>query len=65
MATREQVPVWAERTGLLFVGALHPDTPNEDGLIWFAREILPLLRDRLTPAPVLDIGLDLVDVSVG
>ena len=37
-----------EREGLLFVGAIHDDlSPNADAVIWFVREVLPLLRDRL------------------
>jgi glycosyltransferase involved in cell wall biosynthesis len=31
------------RQGLLFVGALDPNTPNEDSLLWFAKTILPHL----------------------
>ncbi|WP_143321889.1 glycosyltransferase [Clostridium sp. HBUAS56010] len=35
-----------EREGLLFVGGFaHP--PNEDAVLWFAREIFPLIRDVL------------------
>lgn len=34
------------REGLLFVGGFaHP--PNADGVLWFAREIFPLIRQRL------------------
>jgi GT2 family glycosyltransferase len=36
------------REGFLFVGATHEDSsPNADGLVWFADEVLPLLRARL------------------
>nr|WP_242012075.1 glycosyltransferase [Acetobacter oeni] len=39
---------WADRRDLLFVGAIHePDSPNHDSLIWFVREVLPLLTERL------------------
>ncbi len=39
---------WADRRNLLFLGAIHePDSPNHDSLIWFVREVLPLLKDRL------------------
>lgn len=35
-----------EREGLLFVGGFaHP--PNEDAVLWFARDIFPLIRDVL------------------
>lgn len=34
-----------ERTGILFVGGFgHP--PNVDGVLWFASEVLPLVRER-------------------
>jgi glycosyltransferase involved in cell wall biosynthesis len=49
------VPPMQARQGFLFVGAVHPDTPNEDGLLWFASEVLPILRGRLTDAITLDI----------
>ncbi|WP_242011465.1 glycosyltransferase [Acetobacter fallax] len=39
---------WSDRRDLLFLGAIHePDSPNHDSLIWFIREVLPLLKDRL------------------
>lgn len=43
------------RSGLLFVGALHPDTPNEDGLVWFITEVMPRLRALLPQPPVLSV----------
>jgi GT2 family glycosyltransferase/tetratricopeptide (TPR) repeat protein len=52
---RMQAPGPQERQGLLFVGALHPDTPNEDGLLWFVDQVLPLLAARLGAAPVLRV----------
>jgi GT2 family glycosyltransferase len=37
---------FAEREGLVFIGGFqHP--PNADAVLWYAREILPLLRERL------------------
>jgi GT2 family glycosyltransferase len=39
---------FAARRGILFVGAIHDqDSPNLDGLEWFAREVLPLLDAQL------------------
>lgn len=55
IAARRGAPGPAGRSGLLFVGALHPGTPNEDGLLWFIREVMPLLRRRLPVAPVLSV----------
>jgi glycosyltransferase involved in cell wall biosynthesis len=37
-----------ERTGILFVGAMHAtDHPNYDGLTWFIDEVLPLIERTL------------------
>jgi glycosyltransferase involved in cell wall biosynthesis len=37
-----------ERTGILFVGAIHDlDHPNHDGLTWFIEEVLPLIESML------------------
>jgi predicted O-linked N-acetylglucosamine transferase (SPINDLY family)/GT2 family glycosyltransferase/predicted Zn-dependent protease/glycosyltransferase involved in cell wall biosynthesis len=55
IAPRRSAPGPAGRTGLLFVGALHPGTPNEDGLLWFLREVMPRLRQHLPVAPVLSV----------
>jgi hypothetical protein len=67
---RELAPTprpFAERSGLLFVGAMHRmDSPNYDSLCWFVDEVLPIVEQglgwetRLTivgytaPAVVLD-----------
>ena len=55
MAVRRDAPGPAGRSGLLFVGALHPDTPNEDGLVWFIEQVMPLLRAQLPQPPVLSV----------
>lgn len=55
IAVRRDTPGLGKRRGLLFVGALHPDTPNEDGLLWFIDEVMPLLRLRMPTAPVLSV----------
>jgi GT2 family glycosyltransferase len=58
---------WAERTGLLFVGALHDrEAPNYDSLVWLVDQVLPHLDRLLLPdvrvtvagyrAPRLDLG---------
>jgi glycosyltransferase involved in cell wall biosynthesis len=58
--------LFAERAGLLFVGAIHTaDSPNLDGLIWFVDEVLPLIEQnlkwetRLTIAGYIAPGIDL------
>lgn len=39
---------FADRAGLLFVGAMHqPDSPNYDGLVWFIEKVLPLVEQSL------------------
>jgi glycosyltransferase involved in cell wall biosynthesis len=40
------VPGHAARSGLLFVGHF-AHAPNVDGLLWFAREVMPLLRQQV------------------
>lgn len=52
---RRSAPGVRARAGLLFVGALHSGTPNEDGLMWFMREVMPLLRQRFAVAPILSV----------
>lgn len=48
---------WAEREGLLFVGAIHESgAPNHDSLVWFVEEVLPLLRDLLPPEARLSVA---------
>ena len=55
IAVHDTAPGLHERRGLLFVGALHPGTPNEDGLLWFIREVLPRLNEQLPASPLLTI----------
>ncbi len=39
---------WAERAGMLFIGAIHrEDSPNFDSLCWFVDEVLPLVEQEL------------------
>ena len=55
MTARHDAPGVAGRKGLLFVGALHPGTPNEDGLLWLLNEVMPILRKRGRATPVLSV----------
>lgn len=52
---RRSAPGPGAREGLLFVGIVHPDTPNEDGLLWLAQEVLPRVRAKLGFDPVLHV----------
>jgi GT2 family glycosyltransferase/tetratricopeptide (TPR) repeat protein len=47
LATRRDAPGPEARRGMLFIGALDPETPNEDGLAWFVRSVMPLLPTDL------------------
>lgn len=46
---------FAERQGLVFIGGFqHP--PNTDGVLWYAREVMPLLRERLPGVVTYIVG---------
>ena len=46
---------FAEREGLVFIGGFqHP--PNTDGVLWYAREVLPLVRERLPGVVTYIVG---------
>ena len=49
-----------ERDGILFVGAIHEDaSPNADSVVWFANDVLPLVREALgTAVPFRIVGLN-------
>jgi glycosyltransferase involved in cell wall biosynthesis len=55
IVARRSAPGPTGRDGLLFIGALHPRTPNEDGLVWFAEEVAPRLQALLGTTPVLTV----------
>ncbi len=54
-AVRREAPGPGERRGLLFVGAIHPGTPNEDGLAWLAEHVLPRLHGLAPEARTLTV----------
>jgi glycosyltransferase involved in cell wall biosynthesis len=64
MEVRANTPDWSQRENLLFVGAIHPDTPNEDSLLWFCQEVMPILRDQHALVLSLDIVGDCTSVPV-
>ena len=48
---------FAERKGLVFIGGFrHP--PNTDAMLWYAREILPRLREKLPGVRTYVVGSD-------
>jgi O-antigen biosynthesis protein len=47
-AVRPTPRTFAQRTGILFVGAIHRmDSPNYDSLCWFIEEVMPLIEQEL------------------
>lgn len=51
----EHVPPFAGRSGLMFVGGYrHP--PNVDAVLWYAKEVLPLIKRRLPGVKTYIIG---------
>ena len=66
IAPRPGGRTFAQRAGMLFVGAIHrTDSPNFDSLVWFADAVLPLIEaelkweTRLTIAGYIAPGVDL------
>ena len=48
---------FAEREGLLFIGGFrHP--PNTDAILWYGKEIMPRLRERLPGVKTCVVGMD-------
>jgi GT2 family glycosyltransferase len=49
--------IFAERSGMLFVGAIHAqDSPNYDSLVWFTDHVLPRIESALGWAARLSIA---------
>jgi O-antigen biosynthesis protein len=51
------VPPFSARRDLVFVGYF-AHAPNADGILWFAREVLPLVRERLPGVCLHVIGAE-------
>ena len=47
VATVPTTAPFEKRKDMLFIGAVHPGSPNEDSLTWFIDNILPLLRSKI------------------
>ncbi|GAB4213704.1 MAG: hypothetical protein Fur007_08450 [Rhodoferax sp.] len=52
---RRRVPAFSSRQGLLFVGSIAPDSPNEDSLVWFIESVMPRLRAYFDAPPLLTV----------
>ncbi|MZQ80947.1 glycosyltransferase [Paenibacillus sp. 5J-6] len=46
---------WDERTGLLFVGGFK-HSPNADGILWFCRDILPIVQRSIPDIQLFIVG---------
>ncbi len=56
LAQRPTATAFADRSGFLFVGAMHSDeSPNADSMRWFVRQVWPLIRAQLGEGVELDI----------
>jgi len=44
--TRDKVPDWSKRSGIAFLGS-HQHTPNRDAAEFFARQVMPLIRQQI------------------
>lgn len=53
-------PDWASRNGLMFIGGFW-HRPNEDGICWFASEVLPLIERKLPGVELYIVGSNMTD----
>jgi len=54
---RPRARSFAEREGLVFIGGFrHP--PNTDGVLWYAKEVLPKVREKLPGVKTYIVGSD-------
>jgi len=51
---------FSQRQGLMFIGGFD-HTPNEDGIAWFVRDILPLIRVKLPGVSLTIVGSNPTD----
>jgi GT2 family glycosyltransferase/glycosyltransferase involved in cell wall biosynthesis len=51
---------YEESNGLVFVGGFR-HTPNVEGIIWFAKEVVPHLRDLGFDSPIRVVGTGLIE----
>jgi O-antigen biosynthesis protein len=63
-STPEKVPGFDERRDILFVGYFgHP--PNPDAILWFAKEIFPLVHQKVPDARLHVVGSQPTDEVLG
>ncbi len=51
----DPIPDFSDRNNLLFVGGFSHE-PNEDGVIWFANQVLPLIQQTIPDIKLLIVG---------
>jgi glycosyltransferase involved in cell wall biosynthesis len=52
------------RNGILFVGSIQGEaSPNGDAVLWFLREIFPIIQTELAQVPFIVAGMNKVDFS--
>jgi O-antigen biosynthesis protein len=64
LAVSPSLRAFDARNGILFVGSIQGETsPNGDAVLWFLKEILPLIRTELGNVPFIVAGMNKVDFS--
>ncbi|MFC5452614.1 glycosyltransferase [Paenibacillus aestuarii] len=53
--TIPRTKAWEERAGLLFVGGFR-HSPNADGILWFCRDILPIVQQSIPDIQLFIVG---------
>ena len=56
--TRDNVPDWTERLGVSFLGS-YQHAPNRDAVEFFARQVMPLIRQKLPDCAFYIYGSDM------
>ncbi len=57
---KELNQTWKESNGLVFIGGFR-HFPNTEGILWFARNVLPYLRQKGFQAPIRVVGTGMDD----
>ncbi len=56
---RETIPPWSERSGVAFLGS-YQHVPNRDAVDFFARQVMPLIREKVPDCVFHIYGSDMV-----
>lgn len=64
MSTAPTPRPFSERSGFLFVGSIQEEhSPNGDAVLWFIREILPIIQSSLGDVPFTIAGANRIDIT--